>query len=116
MWRPSVQQEYRYYLVGETVANPAMLDRSGEANEPSNLTVQHGDVVGYYVRYQDNENGGIQLETTNHGNNMVWSLLQPEEGILHELQIGPGSTLSPMMAAPILRINVCEYLMYNATI
>lgn len=97
------------------MANPAILESGGQANIASNnISVQPGDVVGYFVMDQNGNEGGIQLETSEHENNTVWySTLFQTEAERHQLQIGPSSNFSSTVAAPILSIDVCESLNIN---
>lgn len=106
VWRPLPHQGNFYSLEGEAVYSPAILDRDGQAILPgNNISVQLGDVVGYIVTHEDNERGGIQLDTDAHDTIVYYASLDQTEG-RNQLQIN--SSFSSSTAAPILSINVCK--------
>jgi len=110
VWRPLEQSPNYYNLVQQTVAVPS-LSRTGEATVPAspNITVQPEDVVGFYVQLMRNGDGGIQLETNQHGDHSVWYNMNfPTQGYSQPVQIGMGTNFSKLGAAPVLLVNVGE--------
>ena len=112
LWRPVPNQVQAYTLLAATTANP-QLSGTGEAtvSASSNMVVEPGDVMGYYVTLEGRGNGGIQLETSNHGGNVVWysssQAASPELGQI--FQVGTGSSFTQATAAPIISIDISKW-------
>ena len=122
VWRPSptMQETGCYSMVGKNrFANISLSDGGlvRETPEPSNtLTVQPGDVVGYYTVSRRNDDDGILIENINQRNDSVWYDTIAE----NDLDAGATNCLFPVgtetvqrltsstSAAPVLSVNVCK--------
>ncbi len=108
IWRPVPDQLQCYMLLSDITANP-QLSNIGEATVSAYMVVQPGDVIGYYVTLQGGGNGGIQLETSNHGDNTVWYSSSPTRpGPGQTFQVGTETSLSSATAAPIISIDISK--------
>ena len=121
VWRPSpsVQDNGCYIMVGANRFTSISLLRDGLVSEtlkPSNiLTVQPGDVVGYFTLSKLGKKDGIQLDN-NQNIDSVWYHTSPNS----ELNIGAhncpfpvgtetdGIMMSSTNAAPILSVSICK--------
>ena len=125
VWRPSptVQENGCYSMVGENRYTRISLGRSGlvsETPEPSNiLTVQHGDVVGYFTISRKGINEGIQMLMIDDSQsvNSVWYNTTTGSGLLNAgapncpFPVGTGTDrilASFTNAAPVLSVSICK--------
>ena len=124
VWRPSptVQENGCYRMVGENRYTRISLGRGGlvsEIPEPSNiLTVQHGDVVGYFTISRKGINEGIQLKNDDSQSvDSVWYETITGSELLNAgaphcpFPVGAGTDrilASFTNAAPVLSVNICK--------
>ena len=126
VWRPSptVQDNGCYSLVGEnrfTSITFGNNDPVSETPEPSNIiSVQPGDVLGYYTFSRDDEDNigsqGIQLDT-DYTNDTVWYLSDFDTNLITmgssncplPVGEGPDSILtSSISAGPVLSVSISK--------
>ena len=120
VWRPSptVQGNDCYSLVGENRFNTTIYyGRVNETPQPSNiLTVQPGDVVGYYTLIKRNSSKeGIQLNTTEQRDSVWYHTYESEPlflgGLYCQFPVGSETSRSLMSstnAAPVLSVSLCK--------
>ena len=107
-------------MVGENLFRRILLDGNGlvsETPQPSNiLTVQPGDVVGYFTLSRKGKRGGIQLDTR-HTIDGVWYHTSTKRDPLihgrHDCPFPVGSSTGRNLrsftnAAPVLSVSVCK--------
>ena len=129
-WRPSptVNSDGCYGLVGENVftgITPPNINNDGLVSvtpEPTNMvTVQPGDVVGFYALSRRGLNDGIQLDTSFTGESVWYHRNNPPDDplmIIGEASVCPfpvGSQtnrelMSSTNAAPMLSVGICKQL------
>ena len=122
VWRPSptVQESGCYSMVGENVYSRISLDDDGlvsETPQPSNiLTVQPGDVVGYFTLSRMGMRDGIQLDTSDRIDGVWYHTNTNRDPLIlggHDCPFRVGSSsgrnlMSFTNAAPILSVSVCK--------
>ena len=126
VWRPSpsVQSngEGCYSLVGENRFTSITFSNRGpisETPEPTNIiSVQPGDVVGYYVLSNRNDDDGIQMDSNDESINIYFN----EDNGGNPISLGPdscqvragesGLLTESRSAAPQLSIDISKWLHY----
>ena len=120
VWRPSptMQETGCYSMVGKNRFANISLGVGGlvsETPKPSNtLTVQPGDVVGYYTVSRDNKNDGIQIDSNSQRNDIVWYNTIADDlnpgaiNCLFPVETEIVRSLTSTSAAPVLSVDVCK--------
>ncbi len=124
VWRPSTPgaDDGCYYMVGQdSYENIVLLEGTGglvnrTVPQPSQLTVQPGDVVGFFVSALGQNDGSIQFNQNaelGFDEEQAWfnEVFLMTAGDTCPFPIGPGRVLSgSIRAAPVLSLDIGMYL------
>ncbi len=121
VWRPSptVQESGCYSLVGENRFTTISLNDGlvYETPEPSNiLTVQPGDVVGYFTLSRNGKDDGIQLDNNQMIDSVWYHTNTDSDPLIYgglECPFPVGSSTGRLLrsftsAAPVLSVSICK--------
>ena len=122
VWRPSASVNGCVIKVEENHFNNVVLDGDGQINEevsPINyISVQPGDIVGFYIISANGRDDGVQLdESPEYSDNQVWyergeNLIQPLLDLPSNYILGDksmGQLTMSVQAAPMLMVTLCKF-------
>ncbi len=113
IWRPTSESSASYIKIGENSFSPADLTDSYIAATPlpsEQLGFQPGDVAGYYLEDNRNQDGGLQFDSTFTSEELWYTT--GNSNLQNEclLEVGNAGDLSMSTSlGPIISISISEY-------
>ena len=113
IWRPTSESSAIYIKIGENSFFPATLTDSYIAATPlpsEQIDFQPGDVVGYYLEDNRNQNGGVQFDSGFTSEELWYATGNSDLQNKCLLEVGNAGDLSfSTSLGPIISISLSEY-------